>query len=84
MKESDLIDPKATKTTLRQMEKYKSQPTDRHGMDNRTLNQGNELCCAAKDACKLYSTAQWNSVATIKEHPLVAAGCPHVAYGTNN
>jgi hypothetical protein len=42
MKESELIDPKATKTTLSQTEKKKSQPTDRHHKDNITLNQGKE------------------------------------------
>jgi hypothetical protein len=41
MKESELIDPKTTKTTRIQTEKRKkAQPTDRHHTDNITLNQG--------------------------------------------
>jgi hypothetical protein len=42
MKESEIMDPKTTKTTLNQAEKKKTQPAGRPNTDNITLNQGKE------------------------------------------
>jgi hypothetical protein len=74
MKESELIDLKATKVikaTLSQTQKNKSQPTDMYRTDEQTLYQGKDCLPQAK---------LWRAMQQLRKPSILIYKVRHVAY----